>query len=1008
MRLPLLPAAGAITCLLLTACGGSDGPTPSATVYPDDPPPRVSPALATLAIPATLAAPTTTSVALRARPAAAGGIAPYSTANPATVLGGGATTNSFQPGNLPYKLVDGMAGRPLPTGKWYKGFFYQSPRNLADNFDAGGDAIEQSVFALPYRMWLDDRISMVSVGFPRRRFVNEGTVNAVNNFSNPYITDAYPFNVQPDQRGDAFITFNEVPGGRLARRIDHKDELTVTTSWNSGDGARSMQLLAAVGSPYVTVKYRGLQPKIGMGESIRTQLGKNALNEIDPTRRDPSKWEVATNIFAVSASTGTTTAPMQPFLEAGGVKSTPDLTGTKFRFVYSNPDDAIKGQHMQRVMVVYASAPLTLRWDAPTRTYMASAPFTGTLRVAFVDDQPLVGAPPATTVTYADREAILDAHANEYPVSSGLTLEYTGAANSGVTYTWQTEQLAGGAGNGSQLLMMAIDATHLKSMASANRTTLTYRSNFGNMTGLRGGSWTQTLEIPGILRDSPNKELLWHGNGTIKDADKATLLAALKQDATIMKNFITNCNYESYLCGKYVGNIARMVLIADQMENEPGARELRAELLDFLKRNLNPWFDGKDDNDCRVNKAVVVAGKQTPELQCEGPGEGWQKRINEKLADYFQYDTTNGGTVTRRPFAQNNLEQDFYNAIYTDHMFHYGYFIYAAAVVARFDAAWQTQYKEGVNTLVRDIANASLEDKYYPITRTYDWFRMQNIADAGPAANGGNTESSSEAINSGYGIVLWGAATGNGQLQALASVMLAGEIRTAQAFYQVTPASNVFPDVAAVTVPIVGGPAASLALDPATLVTWGIKRTNLTESQVFFGQRRVFRIGIQLLPFTPISEYVFSPAWLAQHRAALLQLEQDETALYDELFTGDPTTLRCSLDALGARSKMPAAQCAGRARVLFNWRQLITSVNGIADPAGAWTRQTGYMAKVPQQTADFGKFSTGTAFEYVDSTNGKLVTGTYAAPGVDPDILKDVSTPSNNSNVLWWLSTRKP
>src|SRR5690606_38040413 len=92
----------------------------------------------------------------------------------------------------------------------------------------------------------------------------------------------------------------------------------------------------------------------------------------------------------------------------------------------------------------------------------------------------------------------------------------------------------------------------------------------------------------------------------------------------------------------------------------------------------------------------------------------------------------------------------------------------------------------------RDIANPSLDDPYFPLARTFDWFRLQNFADSGPDFNGANTESSSESINASYALALWGVVLGNSQFQALAAIMAAAEIRTAQAFYQVTPENNVF------------------------------------------------------------------------------------------------------------------------------------------------------------------------------------------------------------------------
>ena len=984
----LLPALS----LVLASCGGSGDSAPVATSrYASDPPPRVAPVIQDAAIPvAQLASPT--KVTLKAA-AAKNGLDPISTVDPAAALGGRSVANPFKPRNdSPLKLVAGLEGMALPTGKWYKGFFYQTPMNLADDFSAGRGSENHSVYAFPNRLYLDDRIGMVTIGFPHKFYLNSGdNPSALGNFRNPYVQDDYLYSIQADMRPDVFVAHVAPATGRLSRRIDHHDELSVSTSWNDAAtpeaSSQSMQLIAANGAPYVTVKYKGLRPIVGIGQAIQSQIQKDALNENLPKDpKDPSKWEVSTDIKAVSVDDA---APMA-FQERGYDRKTPELSGRKFRFVYLTPDRSLgKTEPLtQRVMVVYASDRLTLAWDAASRAYTATSPFTGVLRVAFVDEQPEAGAPAATAVSYAARESVLDRHANEYPVAGGVNLQYDGAANATVRYSWRTETLDGTASTGNQLLVMAFDATHLKSMSGAATTALTYRSNFGRMTGVVGPSWTQTFNIPGILRHStdPKQKELWMGNGRIQASDRPALLASLRKDAAMAKEYIAHCNYESYLCGKYVGNIARMALIADQL-GEIGTRD---EMLDFLKQTLNPWFDGNDPTDPSYQDKIAIGHR-----------------------DFFQYDTVNGGVVTQRPFARKDFTEDFYNALYVDHMFHYGYYIYAAAVMGRFDPAWLAQYKEPVNTLARDIANASPADKSFPIMRTYDWFRMQNLADSGPTDKGGNTESSSEAINSGYALVLWGAATGNGELQALAAIMAAGEIRTAQAFYQVTPANNVFADVAPVTVPVAleGGRSSSLTLDPASMVAMGIKYQGISQHQVFFGAQRQFRVGIQLLPITPISEYVISPEWAAANKAALLALEQDQTALYENLFKVAPQDALCSRDAnLVANVVNPGGVCAGQARVLYSWRQIIASANGVNDPEGTFSRYLGYVNQVDAQTAAFARLSAGAPFQRAgDPAKGEppVVNDKFGPAGIAVDILKDISTPSNNTNVLWWLTTRK-
>lgn len=1057
--IPLLLRAGLlpVAALVLAACSGSgsgpvtniDADTRKADAYGyfDEPRYTLNARVENIELPQTVEPVQAAALKSTAVKSAA------TVVDPTKALKGSPTENPFTPKGLPYTLVDGVR-KPVPTNKWYKGFLYQSPRDLTvTEFEGVGQTqSEQAVFAFPNRLFLDDRSAMINVAFPRRFYLKPGSPDGINNdFKNPYLRDIYLYPVISDPDSDVFITSAApVAGGRnteLKRTVEHLDELMATTAWYNSDKSKSMKLLSAVGSPYVTVTYKGLVPQLGFGQSIVGQWSKDQYN--NNTARVPGKWEVVNNLHAVSAGTAFGPQTAQKFQERGGDKATPDLTGTKFRFVYNNPDQYYMfkpnpsdadHQFSQRVAVVYTSSPITFKWDAPTRTYVASAPFTGTVRVAFVDDQQSDNlGTGATTVAFATREAILDVHADEYPLESDIRLDYRGGATGTVTYDWTTRKLNGSAGTGN-LLMMAFNATHGKNLpGDVKIPQLTYRSNFGWMTGVRGKSWTQTLTIPEILQagtNAKNKELVWHGNGTIKEGDKKVIFDSLVQDLTTYKTWVTNFNYNSYDGGKYIGNLARMALIADQMEDYDekdaagirNARKLRAEIVDFIKRNLYPWFNATDPTDCgsyvsggSAASYETNARNLTPQITgCVDKkmenGGGWNVRVNAKGADYFRYDTTYGGTVTNLPFANNDPGMDYFNPRYLDHMFHYGYYIYAAAVVARFDDEWRTTYKDAVDTLVRDIANIDGDDAWYPQTRTYDWFRMQNVADAGPDANGGNTESSSEALHSGYAMVLWGAANNDTRLQGLATLMLTGEIGAAQAFYQVTPASNVFSDAAPVTINNITFPdksVGSLTLDPAQLVTWGIKYANQTLAQTFFAALEYTLVGIQVLPITPISEYVFSKDWLKHHQAGLMNMETK----YSKQFSDMGTDAAIKMDAMACgqdkdltmilnEHSNPGSSCAGQARVLWSWRGLLTSVNALNDPAAAWNRyyagQDSYMTSLPTWEKTFRSKTAGTPY----IADGKQQT--WPEAGVNPDVLKDISTPTTNSNVLWWLSTRKP
>ncbi|MDB5842427.1 MAG: hypothetical protein JWQ23_4379 [Herminiimonas sp.] len=933
-------------------------------------------------------------------------IAPLSTADPGQVLGR-STANQFKPKNKTNaSLVKGLENKPLPTGKWSKGFFYQSPTDLNAYFEgkpaAGGqsadplnnnDVHEYSVFAFPNKLWLDDRIGMVTVTFPKLRSIaiDRSPDSDLYDLSNPFLRDYVLYTITPDSRQDVRLSYLADGVGRLPRQIDRFDELTVATSWRNSAGDKAMQLIAAEGSPYITVRYAGLRPVVQVGERIyaRRQKDPGSNNDV-PGTEAYTEWEGVNQIAAVAVDEN----PLQEFVERGpvAVRRTPLLAGTKFRIVYRIADDALTPPGTNdnttpatpivfKELVVYASRLITLEWNPTLRSYVAAAPFDGVLRTAFVDDIP-EAAPGVTLIGVSDiasfraRRGILDRYAQTYPVLSEVHLQYDGGSKATVKFRWAAERMDKAAVSADGLLMMGFDKTHIASLVDPAHVALTYRSNFGQMSAVAGSEWTQVMPVPAILQSGASEKQLWFGAREIKQADRPALIASLNADTELFKTNIAHCNYESYLCGKYLHNITRAVLIADQL----GETRTRDALLVFLKQTLQPWFDAEDPLDPTY--------------------------ATNPIKDNFLFDRTNGGTITLR--GAKKFDDDFYNGLYIDHMFHYGYFIYASAVLSRYDAAWFARYREKVNTLVRDIANPSLSDPHYPVIRTYDWFRMQNFADSGPDANGANTESSSESINSNYALVLWGVVTENPQFQALAAIMTAGEIRTAQAFYQVTPRNSVFQDIVIPTVSVkLPAGNSTVQLKHGSETSMGIIYQDITQTNVFFGSLLTYRVGIQLLPISPISEYVISREWAATHAATLKAMEAKQTELFDSVIATPPTTASAcfkagygdEIDKTGKPvEKNVGAICASPLQTLYSWRQIFASVNGLNDPTGAYQRYTGYMDNLAAAESTY-RSNTDPALHPGASLN---------SGGIVSDVLKSVATPSTNTNVLWWLSAQKP
>jgi endoglucanase Acf2 len=121
-----------------------------------------------------------------------------------------------------------------------------------------------------------------------------------------------------------------------------------------------------------------------------------------------------------------------------------------------------------------------------------------------------------------------------------------------------------------------------------------------------------------------------------------------------------------------------------------------------------------------------------------------------------------------------------------DHHFHYGYFIRAAAEVALRDPDWAAddQYGDLVKYLIRDIASPARDDPRFPFLRNFDPYAGHSWA-SGHAkfGDGNNNESSSEAMNAWYGIMLWGQATGDRLLRDLGIYLYTTELSAIEEYW---------------------------------------------------------------------------------------------------------------------------------------------------------------------------------------------------------------------------------
>ncbi|MES2976932.1 MAG: glycosyl hydrolase [Pseudomonadota bacterium] len=280
----------------------------------------------------------------------------------------------------------------------------------------------------------------------------------------------------------------------------------------------------------------------------------------------------------------------------------------------------------------------------------------------------------------------------------------------------------------------------------------------------------------------------------------------------------------TYWTGKALGAVAQHMAIAEQN----GQADAALEMEKLLKSRMENWFSGN-----------AVA--------------------------YFAYEK-NVGSLLGYP------EEYFSVSAMNDHHFHYGYWITAAAHVARRDPEWAKNAKWGgmVNLMVKDIANPQRNRPDFPFLRNFDVYEGHSWARGNSEfhGHGNDQESSSEAVNAWAGVALWGEATGDKAIRDLGVYMYVTEVASVLNYW-FDADEKVFDKA-------YGKPVASMVFGGAYgYSTWWTEEP-----------RQI--LGINLLPITPASVYLanLSPTYVN----AYLKLAEDERKRYDASGQSDGTT----------------------------------------------------------------------------------------------------------------------
>lgn len=365
---------------------------------------------------------------------------------------------------------------------------------------------------------------------------------------------------------------------------------------------------------------------------------------------------------------------------------------------------------------------------------------------------------------------------------------------------------------------------------NAKTSELGYVSARGRMKLLaEGKSFETQLSVSTVLPVLPLTEA--HSNGTIENL----IDRVLDQPELFPVGLGEKPAHDAYWEGKSLGKLANLLHLADQL----GADDQKARLLDALRTRLEDWFDGRAPRFFYYD-------------------EGWRSLMG--FPDSY-------GSATQ----------------INDHHFHYGYFIMAAAAVARFDRAWADEWGPFVELLIRDAANLDRSDTRFPFLRYMDPYAGHSWAN-GPAQflEGNNEEASSEDLNFSAAVLLWGALVDRKDLRDLGAFLYANQIEAVEQYWFDVDRA-VFPKGFE---------------HPAVAMVWGAGG----KYDTWFDQDPTVIHGINFLPFTGASLYLGRrPDYVKRNFDVLLERSHGDITTWRDyivmfLVTGDAERAREHFD----------------------------------------------------------------------------------------------------------------
>jgi endoglucanase Acf2 len=617
--------------------------------------------------------------------------------------------------------------------------------------------------------------------------------------------------------------------GTSARYITSFDALSVTLKYNIQGGGQWTTFLVQ-GSPYATMLYDNASPVIKAfsifkevscprdvlqtGQEIG--LDKSNMGGADSRVGDSHRKLGGSDTFGVCSWSD----------DQNGSKRT--LRGVQFIF------QTLEGL----TWIAFSSEPIVLEYDMQSKTTISSRDrYKGAFRLALVPSSHNLTPDSAGNQVNASVSSGLQRliyHAGVYPISGGVSWsfrssdEVSGLANSdkarvrtsvmpaflkmprlsmpsssstssgainsenpgrigtiNFQFTTQSFAAANQAANAKPLLMLALPhhANRLPSNVQLGRDqfSLVYRCIKGTMRPVLGNLWSYDETLP-TLGFEVEGSITTRRREFLNPKVKQEIVRSLQEDVNLALPTLTE---NVYGFGKQVARLAQIAHITHMLHA------------------ANDTTTNNDD----VEQAFVSTSDELDDLfqqAIDSLRSRLENFLDGSVSDYLLYDTNLGGLVSVD--GLRDYGADFGNGRYNDHHFHYGYLLYACAILGNIDRRFLRQYGPYVDAIAADVSHDSNFNSrqtgsiFFPGARHKVWFDGHSFASGlFPFGNGKSQESSSEAINAYYGAYLWSLVRHNSVYDPIidtstetdfARLLLATEIRAAKMYWHMIPPSS--------------------------------------------------------------------------------------------------------------------------------------------------------------------------------------------------------------------------